>query len=444
MVIFMNKRKIILFILFCILIFCYVHFFSYMSRDEIWNYGFSYNISKGMVPYRDFNMVITPLFNFIGSFFIKIFGNYLYSVNILISLIATLILFLMYSTIGKKVFIILPLITLYLFYSYNIFCILLMVIILNCINSNYKNKDILISLLVSFIFLTKQSIGLCLVIPLIYYSKNKLKDIIIFLIPICIFLIYLIYNDALYNFIDYCFLGLFNFKEDNSCFAFLVLEIPLCLFLLYNLIKSTFGDGLCFYTLMFQVVSYPLMDDYHFMIGFIMFLYYIFLKYEIKDKFIKYFIVLSCSYMIFSVFIPSNTTFGNFNNFKYYSNSFLYGRLVSGISQKNLDTLSDYLLNKDKEYDNVYILSEYAYIVKLYSDLSINKYDLINDGNMGYNGSDRYISEIVANCKVNSCLFVLGSENENQTNVDILKYVSSNYFYKGLLLNHFEVYDNDK
>lgn len=42
--------------------------------DQIWSYSFSYNISKGMIIYRDFNVVQTPLYFFIASIFIKIFG----------------------------------------------------------------------------------------------------------------------------------------------------------------------------------------------------------------------------------------------------------------------------------------------------------------------------------------------------------------------------------
>ena len=438
----MNKKKVIFFIISWVLIFCYVQFFSYMGRDEIWNYGFSYNIASGLVPYRDFNMVILPLFNYIGSIFIIIFGNYLYSVNIFISLVLTLILFFMYYKIGKKVFVIIPLTLLYLFYSYNIFCVLLMVLIINFIDSDYKSKDIIISLLVSFMFLTKQNIGLCLVIPLIYFSKNKLKSIIVFLVPIFIFIMYLVYNDAFYDFIDYCFLGLFDFGNKNSCFAFLPLELPLCLFLVYRLIKSSFKDELCFYTLMFQIVSYPLMDDYHFMIGFIIFLYYIFIKYKINNRYNKYFIVMSCFYMIFSMFIPNNSIFNESFKGIYYSNSFLSGRVVSGISQRDLDEVSNYILDKDSEYDDIYIFSEYAYILKLYSNLSINKFDLINNGNMGYNGSKRYIEEVSSNCYDHSCLFILGSVNENQTNDDVLEYVRNNYNRVDRLLNHFTVYSN--
>ena len=60
----------------------------------------------------------------------------------------------------------------------------------------------------------------------------------------------------------------------------------------------------------------------------------------------------------------------------------------------------------------------------------LNKYDLINNGNMGYDGVSRYIEEIDEYCSENKCLFILenrGEESTNQTNVDILKYVEDNY-----------------
>ena len=46
---------------------------------ELWRY----NINAGLIPYRDFNMVVTPLYSFIGAIFLKIFGNYLFSLHIL-------------------------------------------------------------------------------------------------------------------------------------------------------------------------------------------------------------------------------------------------------------------------------------------------------------------------------------------------------------------------
>ena len=43
--------------------------------DEIWNYGFMHNIYSGLVPYKDFNMVITPFFPMLFSLPFFIFGS---------------------------------------------------------------------------------------------------------------------------------------------------------------------------------------------------------------------------------------------------------------------------------------------------------------------------------------------------------------------------------
>ena len=46
--------------------------------------------------------------------------------------------------------------------------------------------------------------------------------------------------------------------------------------------------------------------------------------------------------------------------------------------------------NKYKDY-RVYILDPIAYTIKLELDRPIDKYDLINNGNMGYKGEYKYI-----------------------------------------------------
>ena len=73
----MKKKYIILFLIVFLLTFIFGFFFYSIYIDEVWNYGFAYSISKGLIPYKDFNMVITPLYPFLLSFFINLFGNYL-------------------------------------------------------------------------------------------------------------------------------------------------------------------------------------------------------------------------------------------------------------------------------------------------------------------------------------------------------------------------------
>ena len=88
-------------ILILIIIFIYVGVlvnFSNADNDLIWNYGFSYNIASNLTIYKDFNMVITPLYPLICSIVMKLLGN-----NFLIfNLTNTVLLSSMYYFIYKK------------------------------------------------------------------------------------------------------------------------------------------------------------------------------------------------------------------------------------------------------------------------------------------------------------------------------------------------------
>ena len=52
----------------CILLFLIILLVNLLlipnNMDEIWNYGFSYAIRLGEIPYRDFNMVLPPFYSF--------------------------------------------------------------------------------------------------------------------------------------------------------------------------------------------------------------------------------------------------------------------------------------------------------------------------------------------------------------------------------------------
>ena len=149
----MLKKKIVIWVFIYICVFCYSFFVSSIFGDEIWNYGVAYNISTGMVPYRDFNLVTTPLYPMLASVFIKIFGSYLYSFYIFNTIIVTLIIFISYKVVGKKIWVLVPFIVLYSYPGYNILSILLLFIVLYAVSSDIRRKDIIIGLLVGLLFL---------------------------------------------------------------------------------------------------------------------------------------------------------------------------------------------------------------------------------------------------------------------------------------------------
>ena len=52
------------------------------NLDEIWNFNFARNISNGLLPYKDFNMLQTPLLSFILGGILKLFGQELFVMRI--------------------------------------------------------------------------------------------------------------------------------------------------------------------------------------------------------------------------------------------------------------------------------------------------------------------------------------------------------------------------
>ena len=436
------KKYVLLFLFIFIITFIYSFFFFAISCDEIWNYGFAYNIGNGLIMYRDFNMIITPLYPLLTSLFIFLFGNYLYSMYIFNSIICAIIECLLYKKIKFKAFIIFPILLNFIQLGYNLFVLFLTILMLCLYDSNNKYKDIIMGLLVSFVFLTKQSIGFVYLIPLIFYSSNInsfLKRIISFLIPILFLIIYLYKNYALYNFMDYCFLGLFNFGKNNLIWYFLPLWIPCIIYLLFRLFKSGFKDEECFYTLCFHIMTYPLFDLNHFVISFSLFLYYVLKRINlIKLKQILYLSLSIYSLIFFSI--------GTFSGFVYEKDksSILYGRIIGPYVSGEISSIKEYISSNaslyDNDYNNLFIFVDLAYLIKLDMNIQINKFDLINNGNMGYKGEYKIINELENKCSNNKCMFILSNiDVNNQVNKTILEYVKDNYNYVDTV-NIFDVY----
>lgn len=70
------------------------------NLDELWNFNFANNVENGLVPYRDFNMVQTPLLPMVNAIFLAIFGNELIVMRILACLLCAGILFTFYKILN--------------------------------------------------------------------------------------------------------------------------------------------------------------------------------------------------------------------------------------------------------------------------------------------------------------------------------------------------------
>ena len=398
---------------------------THITNDEIWNYGFSYNIATGLIPYKDFNMVITPLFPMLGAIFMTIFGKNLIIYHIFNSIICISIFHYMKKQNPQSYYITYSILLLYSLPNYSLFCILLLYILISL--EEKKANDYLIGIVLGLTFLTKQNIGIYLCIPTLFIKNiNKIiKRFIGFIFPILILILYLINNNCLYEFIDYAFLGISSFAKQNifvspTC---LLLTIIILIYLIFRYIKKR--EIKILYTICIQGLAFPLIDPYHVILPFMVGLNYLLNNLNLNKKIIKY------SFLIFITFILS------YNAYEYSTTKYNYPnttkvykyRKINTDNEESIKIVSEYLKNTA---DQVFIIDPYAYLIKLESNKKINKYDLLNDGNMGKSGEIKITKEIDKICQKENCTFILNkyainNEKSSQYSQYIYKHIINNY-----------------
>ena len=175
--------------------------FGYYNNqfDSIWNYGYSYAISIGEIPYRDFTLLTTPLFPCVFSIGLRLFGHDNIVFLIEQAILLTITFYFLFRIFGKKAWIML-LVMCFPFLNgiiptYNYFAFFLIVVVIFL--EKEKKSDYLIGVLLGLIFLTKQSIGVFLLIPtfLLYYKdwRKIVRRLIPFFVLLVLFFLYLIH-----------------------------------------------------------------------------------------------------------------------------------------------------------------------------------------------------------------------------------------------------------
>ena len=87
-----SKRKCFsVFFFFLVFFFCffYLYFFRSITDDELYNYGYAHNVLNHLVPYRDFNMIVPPLFSYFCALFQFVLGDNLIVYHMILSLLVT-------------------------------------------------------------------------------------------------------------------------------------------------------------------------------------------------------------------------------------------------------------------------------------------------------------------------------------------------------------------
>lgn len=423
----LDKRyKSLILIIFLFLLFLLFNLILFPTNlDEIWNYGFSHNLYSGLIPYKDFNMVITPFYPFIMSLGFHIFGSSMLVFHIEHAIILICLCVLLFLLIDKKAWFIVALMLFPVnvsFPSYNIFLYFLLVLIIYL--EKEKKSDYLIGFLLGLCVLTKHSVGLCLLLPSLYYIKDLKKvgrRFLGFIVPLFVFIIYLIITKSIIPFIDLCILGLFDFASENgkAFNIYFLLFIIMIGITMYFIVKDR-KNLVNYYVLAFYSIMIPLFDIYHFMVAFLAFLILILSKVKkdiIKPGLFGISIILFATVLLMDSRFKSKIIYPN--NIKHFEYRFIdYDSILF------TNKVNDYIKkNSDREF---VFLNSNGYYFRLINDMKISYIDLINAGNFGYNGSDKLLKEIKK--RKNSIFLVDKSELSpiKQSDKQALNYVIDN------------------
>lgn len=410
-------------------------FFSYIDGDVLWNYGFSYAISRGETPYVDFNMIITPVYPIINSLFFKIFSNNILTFYIVNSCLISIMFYFLFKMFDYRawilfIFLFFPL-PVVVFPTYNLFLVFLVVLLMYLENND--GNDYLVGFTLGIAILTKQTVGVFLCFASLYYLfknyKKVLKRVIGCFIPCFIFLIYLIIFGNFNEFFDLCLFGMLDFAGDNgkifNIFFYLVI-IMICI-VLYRINKNR-GDINNYYVLCFSTITLPLFDINHFEYFLFVYLFLFINKINVNKKELCFCSIIFSLFYILLFFYCSvgfDVTYPNhYNNFK---TRLLYNK--NGEFEIR-DRINKYIVNNNDK--NIVILSSEAYFYKITNEMDITYFDLINKGNHGYNGTKKVIDKLK---KLDRDTLIIVSYDEyekkdkydrQQINKEIIKYVIDN------------------
>lgn len=454
------KKDLLFFCILGLIIFITVMFKPVSNYDEIWKYQFSKALTNGYLPYKDINMIITPFYYFFTSLLLC-FGNYLliYRIQIILLWLFTIFIFYKIAKLkNKDCFFIIPYLcicfiffgkNLYLF-DYNTF-LLTLVLLITYLRLKIQNKNnkfyFIIGILLALCDLTKQSIGLVIVvINIIFYfieNKKNLKNLLwLFLgvfIPNFIFLVYLIISNSFFDFFDYCLFGLKNFGtlyDDSIIFLLLVcFSFFLMILSFIRNLKSMNRD--LFYIIIMDIclflLGYPIFEIVHlfpFLCYSLIFIFFL-EKTNIKDSFFKKYLKVNVIIISFIIFLfQSIVTFtyykdmSKFSNIKDFSNLYV----IEKFDDIYLNAIN-YAENKYVE-DKVILISEINAYISIYKDEYNGIFDLFLEGNLGTKTIDDIFKEYDDNT-----IFII-AKDYNIMNWQNLKDLT-NYFE-----NNFEIIDS--
>lgn len=414
--------------------------------DEMFNFANAFKLANGVKLYSENNVIITPLFFYGMSIIFKVFGSNVLIfkiINIITFEIIIIIIIKMLKKLDVPVHRAVVYILLLIFpflrdlficgNNYNTLAMLFWVLGMYLVikKDKLEVKVIEQGIISAIIFATKQNIGLIYLLALtiytIYNYKKELKQAIkklfgiylLFAILTGAWCIALYLDGQFFDFINYCFLGMGEFSNENlsaSLANVIYYIIPIALLIGFIIARKKIGikkeSMLYKVTVFFSIfmfvailIGYPIFNIYHVKLSLIP---SIILLMYFGDCIIRQILEL-CTHkaiiitlaIIISILVIYNVfvliqyilRITNENYELNYSDAF-YGFEITEEYKNDLNDIKNFVQEKEKNGEQVIIFSATANLYEVPLGRNIKDYDLPHLGNWGYKGEERIINEI--------------------------------------------------
>lgn len=419
------KYKYILFFIYFLII---LIVFGNNGNDTIWNYGMAHALRIGEIPYKDFNIISTPLYAFIMSIGLNIKDTY-FIFLLEQAFFCTIFISFIEKLINKKYLLVLisfcfPIFNL-LFPNYN-FLVLFFLVILLYLEKN-KKSDSIIGIVLGLLFLSKHTIASFIILASIistFNLKKGLKRLLFATIPILLFLLYLIITNSLYSFVDLSILGLFDFGKNNTSFSIFSISISLLIFIyaIYNIHKNK-NNIYNYYLLGSMIFVIPICDLFHifYLICFFFIVFFLNTNINISDKRIYF-----TSLIFINLIIVLNIMY-NYSFLSHIKDNHLNKFRINLLDEKRITYVNN-ILKKYKSYDNRYMIAMSSMFFDIESNNKITYFDIPLHGNFGYNGIKK-MKKKITNC--HDSYFFLNDSGNSQFAIELNDYIRKHYDYVG-------------
>jgi len=406
------------------------------TLDELWNYTFARNIVNGLLPYKDFNMIQTPLSAYLAAIPLKIFGDYLMVMRALSLALATAIFFIFEKLLCKicndwrlsiSVTAFLSIIYAFTFsYDYNylilFFILLTLYLEIKIYEKPERYKKIInigIGVLAASAFLSKQSTGVFLIAAIIINClfRKKFKLILWRLfgivIPSIVFTGQLILSGSWFDFIDYAFIGVLSFSNSITYLDFMmssavnfIIGLGVIAIVIISIIKvfkrkksnSNINLELLVLSIAGMAVVFPIADIFHFLVGLmpVLLLLFSLINKSLRINSYVIFLIATCFLFAFAsanyLHLPQDLKYSSLNHFE--------GIRIDAKNEEDVLFIGNFIVSEKAIGNEVYVLDGIAVVYMLPLNIYHKDYDMFLRGNLGENNPQNLIDDLNSNNSV--------------------------------------------